>query len=88
MERIVRQGDKRVYQPQITSARVHELHELKEETGTPMTVHVDLAIREYIHNYQTGKVEWIEDEPWEEHLEDVQALNQIDDERIGSEASS
>lgn len=79
-DRIPRQGDKKVYQPQLTSQRVKELHGIKEETGIPMTVHADRAVSEYVRNYQTGKVEWIEDEPWEEHVEEIETLNNIDGE--------
>lgn len=77
-ERISRQGDKKVYQPQLTSQRVKELHGIKEETGIPMTVHADRAVKEYIHNYKTGQVEWIEDETWEEHESQIESLNEID----------
>lgn len=78
-ERIPRQGDRKVYQPQLTSQRVKELHGIKEETGTPMTTHLDRAVSEYVRNYQTGKVEWIEDQPWEEHVEEIETLNNIDE---------
>jgi hypothetical protein len=80
-EKINRQHDKRVYQPKLHVTRVHDLHELKEQTGTPMTVHLDRAVREYVENYETGQVEWIEDQTWEEHAEEIQTLNQIDYER-------
>lgn len=40
-----------------------------------MTVHLDKAIREYVDNYIKGKVEWIEDESWEEHIEEIETLN-------------
>ena len=78
MERIPRQGDKKVYQPQLTSQRVKDLHILKTETGIPMTVLADRAIREYVMNYKTGQVEWIEEEPWEEHQSQIESLNEID----------
>lgn len=76
MERITRQGDKNVYQPKLHSDLVHELHELKEETCIPMTVHADRAVREYVKNYKTGQVEWIEDETWEEHEAEIESLNE------------
>ena len=80
-ERIARKGDKKVYQPQLHSQRIKELHLLKEMTCKPMTIHLDLAVREYVRNYETGKVEFIENQTWEEHLEEIEKLNQYDRER-------
>lgn len=45
-----------------------------------MTVHIHKAVKEYVQNYETGQVEWIEDQPWEEHLEEIETLNNIDGE--------
>lgn len=78
--RIDRKGDKKVYQPPLRSDMVHKLHVIKTETGIPMTVHIHKAVKEYVQNYQTGQVDWIEDQPWEEHLEEIETLNKIDGE--------
>jgi len=79
-ERINRQGDKKVYQPQLHSKRVKDLHFIKEKTGEPMTIHLDRAVCEYTRNYKTGEVEFIEDQTWEDHLEEIETLNKIDGE--------
>ena len=47
-ERIDRQTDENLYQPKIHSERIRELHALREISGLPMTVLVDMAIRELI----------------------------------------
>ena len=47
-ERIDRKNDENLYQPKIHSRRIRELYTLKEITGIPMTVLVDLAIQELI----------------------------------------
>ena len=47
-ERINRKTDEKLYQPPIHSRRIRELYTLKVMTGIPMTVLVDLAIREFI----------------------------------------
>ena len=53
-ERINRQADVRIYQPKIHSSLIHEIYKIKEITGLPMTVIVDLAIREYLGKYETN----------------------------------
>jgi hypothetical protein len=53
VERINRQSDENVYQPKIHSSLIHEIYKIKEITGLPMTVIVDLAIREYLGKYET-----------------------------------
>jgi len=53
VERINRQADERIYQPKIHSSLIHEIYKIKEITGLPMTVIVDLAIREYLGKYET-----------------------------------
>lgn len=80
-ERINRKTDEKLYQPAIHSDRVRELHLISVDDGKHMTVHLDKAIREYVENYITGKVEWIEDQSWEEHLEEIETLNNIDEQR-------
>ena len=77
-ERIDRRDDERLYQPAIHSDRIKILHLIKERTGIPMTVHVDRAIGEYVANYKTGELEFIESEPWEELQEYIELLNQKD----------
>ena len=47
-ERINRKDDESLYQPKIHSERIRELYVLKVATGLPMTVLVDLAIRQLI----------------------------------------
>jgi hypothetical protein len=47
-ERIGRQTDEDLYQPKIHSRRIRELYVLKVITGLPMTVLVDLAIKELV----------------------------------------
>lgn len=47
-ERIDRKTDEDLYQPKIHSRRIRELYALKVITGLPMTVLVDLAIKELV----------------------------------------
>ena len=47
-EGIRRYDDERLYQPRIHSRRIRELHRISEETGAPMTVLVDMALREFV----------------------------------------
>ena len=47
-ERINRKNDEDLYQPKIHSRRIRELYTLKEMTGIPMTVLVDLAIQDLL----------------------------------------
>lgn len=53
VERINRQSDEKIYQPKIHSNLIHEIYKIKEITGLPMTVIVDLAIRDYLEKYET-----------------------------------
>lgn len=48
MERIDRSGDEPVYQPKIHKKRIEGLYLLKETTGIPMTVLVDVAIEQLL----------------------------------------
>ena len=50
--RIDRRGDESLYQPKIHSDRIRNLYQIKEMTGIPMTVLVDIAIREFLEGYQ------------------------------------
>ena len=54
-ERINRQSDENLYQPKIHSDRIRELYTLKESTGVPMTVLLDLAIRDFLSRRITKK---------------------------------
>ncbi len=47
-ERIDRTTDENLYQPKIHSQRIRDLYALKIITGLPITVLVDLAIRDFI----------------------------------------
>ena len=57
-ERINRQDDENLYQPKIHSRRIRSLYKICEDTNLPMTVLVDLAIKEFIENYQVNYVEF------------------------------
>lgn len=54
-ERIDRQDDENIYQPKIHSDRIKELYTLSQETGLPMTVIVDYALRSYFNTYMGEK---------------------------------
>ena len=54
-ERIYRKDDEGVYQPRIHSRRIRELYDIKAETGLPLTVLLDLAIREFTARYATER---------------------------------
>ena len=54
-ERINRKNDENLYQPKIHSKRIRELYTLKEATGIPMTVLVDLAIQEFIEKSEADQ---------------------------------
>jgi hypothetical protein len=53
MEKIDRSQDKRVYQPRIHVDMVHELYLLKQQTGLPMTVLVEMAISMLLDKHRT-----------------------------------
>jgi hypothetical protein len=54
-ERVCRDGDEKIYQPKIHSENIRELFRIGRETGLPITVLVDYAIRRYIANYEETK---------------------------------
>jgi hypothetical protein len=54
-ERISRKDDEGVYQPRIHARRIRELYDIKSETGLPLTVLLDLAIREFTARYATER---------------------------------
>ncbi len=47
-EIISRKDDENLYQPKIHSQRIRELHQIVEQSGQPMTVLVDLALRRFV----------------------------------------
>jgi hypothetical protein len=51
-ERINRGDDENLYQPKIHSRRIRSLYRIREDTNLPMTVLVDLAIKEFLERYQ------------------------------------
>ena len=51
-ERINRQDDENLYQPKIHSIRIRSLYLIVEGTNLPMTVLVDLAIKEFVEKYE------------------------------------
>lgn len=61
-ERIDRQTDENLYQPKIHSEQIRELHRVSEDTGLPMTVLVNVAIREFLIAYPTVLDLWLEKE--------------------------
>lgn len=56
VERICREGDENSYQPKIHSDRIKELYKIGVETGLPLTVLVDYAIRSYVNFYNEEKL--------------------------------
>jgi hypothetical protein len=71
--RISRKDDEFLYQPKIHSDRIRELYNLKQETGIPMTVLLDLAIRDLKASYGVHSphqdepiLEKVDQETWEE----------------------
>ena len=76
-ERVCRDGDENVYQPRIHSDRIKELYTIGQETGLPLTVLVDYALRSYVNAYQEEKrrrealaneVSWKMENDYEENL--------------------
>ena len=57
-ERINRQDDENLYQPKIHSRRIRSLYQISDITNLPMTVLVDLAIKEFIEKYEVNFVEF------------------------------
>ena len=53
-ERINRQDDENLYQPKIHSKRIRSLYLIVEGTNLPMTVLVDLAIKEFVEKYEVN----------------------------------
>ena len=57
-ERVSRHQDERLYQPRIHSRWIRKLHEISVETGEPLTVLVDRALREYVAYYDGNRSDW------------------------------
>ena len=83
--RIDRKDDESLYQPQIHSERIRELYRLKQETGKPMTVLLDQAIREFAEIYSPENqpkeepvMKELSQETWEEICEYRQTLDRLD----------
>jgi hypothetical protein len=86
--RIDRKNDENLYQPQIHSDRIRELHHLKLETGIPITVLADQAIREFVASYgvksplgEEPNLAQVDQETWEEIFEYRQFLDQLEYQR-------
>ena len=83
--RIDRKDDESLYQPKIHSERIRALYQLKQETGKPMTVLLDQAIRDFAASYGTPSplpdaplLEKMDQETWEEIREYRQHLDRLD----------
>ena len=59
-ERINRQDDENLYQPKIHSRRIRSLYQISDITNLPMTVLIDLAIKEFIERYEINIVNFQE----------------------------
>jgi hypothetical protein len=86
--RIDRKDDESLYQPRIHSDRIRTLYSLKQTTGKPMTVLLDLAIRDLAANYgviyqfeEEPVLEKVDQETWEEIREYRQFLDQLEYQR-------
>lgn len=86
--RIDRRDDKSLYQPKIHSDRIRTLYSLKQETGKPMTVLLDQAIRDLAEGYGVEHHQEVEpvlrelpQETWEEICEYRKLLNELDYQR-------
>ena len=51
VERVKRGDDESLYQPKIHSRHIRRLHQIGIITGEPLTVMIDLALREYEARY-------------------------------------
>ncbi len=54
MERIDRKNDEHLYQPAIHSERIRALYQIKLITGLPLTVIVDIALKDFISEFQVS----------------------------------
>jgi len=60
-EQIDRRNDEGLYQPKIHSDRIRTLYKIREATGLPMTVLVDLAIERFLETYGRSVSETLEE---------------------------
>lgn len=64
-ERINRGDDENLYQPKIHNKRIRSLYQISEDKNLPMTILVDLAIKEYLENYEVQDREAIFSESYD-----------------------
>ena len=83
--RIDRKNDESLYQPKIHSERIRSLYRLKQETGKPMTVLLDQAIRDFAASYGTQSplgedsfLRNVDQETWEEICEYRRFLDDLE----------
>ena len=83
--RIDRKDDESLYQPKIHGERIKTLYNLKQATGKPMTVLLDLAIRDLAENYgviyqfeEEPALEKVDAETWEEIREYRELLDKLE----------
>ena len=83
--RIDRKDDESLYQPKIHSDRIRTLYNLKQETGKPMTVLLDQAIRDLEAGFGShGPVEDgvllenLDEETWEDVCEYRRVLGRVE----------
>jgi hypothetical protein len=99
--RVDRRNDESLYQPKIHSERIRALYNLKQVTGKPMTVLLDLAIRNLAENYGTvyhaedvpepvpalelPDLVTVDEETWEEICEYRRLLDELEVLRLSEE---
>ena len=99
--RVDRRDDESLYQPKIHSERIRALYNLKQVTGKPMTVLLDLAIRNLAENYGTvyhaedvpepvpalelPDLVTVDEETWEEICEYRRLLDELEVLRLSEE---
>jgi hypothetical protein len=83
--RIDRKNDESLYQPKIHSERIRALYQLKQETGKPMTVLLDQAIRDFAASYGTQSplgedsfLRTVDQETWDEICEYRRFLDDLE----------
>ena len=86
--RVDRKDDENLYQPKIHSERIRSLYQLKQETGKPMTVLLDQAIREFAASFGSQAnfveeqiLERLDQETWEEICEYRRFLDDLEYQR-------
>ena len=84
VERVCREGDESIYQPRIHAERIRDLYKIGVETGLPITVLVDYALRSYVKAFYEEKEKREEayasyEMRRESEYEDYQAEHEFDD---------